>query len=60
VIVNRTFEKAVDEDWEKARRYGITGVPSFIAGKYKLVGAHPYDTLVQFVTAAGAQPTQSV
>jgi len=60
VLVNRTFEKAVDEDWEKARRYGITGVPSFIAGKYKLVGAHPYDTLVQFVTAAGARPRQSV
>jgi predicted DsbA family dithiol-disulfide isomerase len=34
-------------------------VPSFIAGTYKLVGAHPYDTLVQFVTAAGAQPRQS-
>src|SRR5262245_18095944 len=59
VLVKRTFEAAVDADWEKARRYGITGVPSFIAGKYKLVGAHPYDVLAQFVTAAGAQPRQS-
>jgi len=57
VLVNRTFEAAVDADWEKARRYGITGVPSFVAGSSKLVGAHPYETLVQFVTAAGAQPS---
>ena len=56
VLVNRTFEDAVDADWEKARRYGITGVPSFIAGTYKLVGAHPYDALAQLLTAAGAQP----
>src|SRR5207248_1986791 len=38
VLVKRTFEKAVDEDWEKARRSGITGVPNFMAGSYKLVG----------------------
>jgi predicted DsbA family dithiol-disulfide isomerase len=60
VLVNRTFEKAVDADWQKAGRFGITGVPSFIAGNYKLVGAHPYDALVQFVTAAGARPRQSI
>jgi predicted DsbA family dithiol-disulfide isomerase len=60
VLVNRTFKAAVDADWEKARRYGITGVPSFVAGKYKLVGAHPYDTLAQLLTAAGAQPRQSM
>jgi len=56
VLVNRTFKEAVDADWEKARRYGITGVPSFVAGTYKLVGAHPYETLTQFITAAGAKP----
>jgi predicted DsbA family dithiol-disulfide isomerase len=59
VLVHRTFKEAVDADWQKARRSGITGVPSFIAGSYKLVGAHPYDVLAQFVTAAGAQPSQS-
>jgi predicted DsbA family dithiol-disulfide isomerase len=60
VLVNRTFEKAVDADWEKARRDGITGVPSFVAGTYKLVGAHPYEALAQFLTAAGAQPSKSL
>jgi predicted DsbA family dithiol-disulfide isomerase len=52
-LTERTFKDAVDADWEKARRYGITGVPSFIAGNQKLVGAHPYDVLERFVIAAG-------
>src|SRR5215831_6541369 len=29
VLADRTFKEAIDKDWEKARRYGITGVPSF-------------------------------
>jgi predicted DsbA family dithiol-disulfide isomerase len=56
VVMNRIFQRAVDEDWEKARRYGVTGVPTFVAGTYKLVGAHPYNALAQLLTAAGAQP----
>ena len=40
----------------KARLYGITGVPSFVAGSYKVVGAQPYDVLAQQLRAAGAQP----
>ena len=54
VLTNRAFKEAVDADWEKARRYGITGVPSFVAGTHKLVGAHPYEALSQLLTAAGA------
>jgi len=50
VLAERTFKNAVDADWEKARQYGITGVPSFVAGGRKLVGAHPYETLEKFVT----------
>ena len=55
VLTERTFKNAVDADWEKARRYGITGVPSFLAAGHKLAGAHPYDVLAEFVRAAGAQ-----
>jgi predicted DsbA family dithiol-disulfide isomerase len=55
-LTERIFKSAVDKDWEKARRYGVTGVPSFVAGNQKLVGAHPYEVLEKFVTAAGAQP----
>ena len=56
VLDNRTFKDAVDADWQKARRYGITGVPTFIAGGSKVVGAQPYEVLAQQVRAAGAHP----
>ncbi len=56
VLTERTFREAVDADWEKARRSGITGVPSFAAGGNKVVGAQPYEVLVKLLEAAGAQP----
>jgi predicted DsbA family dithiol-disulfide isomerase len=56
VLVERTFRDLVDQDWQKARRYGITGVPSFVAGGTKVVGAQPYDVLAEQLRAAGAQP----
>ena len=49
VIEQRTFKDAVDQDWAKSRGYGITGVPTFVAGGYGLVGAQPYEALAQFV-----------
>ena len=54
-LTERTFKDAVDADWEQARRYGITGVPSFVAGGRKLVGAHSYDVLERFVIAVDQQ-----
>jgi len=51
----RTFKDAVDADWAKARSYGITGVPSFVAGNQKLVGAHPYEILEKLIVAAGGK-----
>ena len=56
VLTKRTFKDAVAADWEKARRYGITAVPSFVVGGTKIVGAHPYDELAERLRAAGAQP----
>jgi len=49
VLTQRTFKQAVDEDWLKSRQYGITGVPTFVAGGYGVTGAQPYQTLVKFV-----------
>ena len=53
VLFDRTFKEAVDADWEYSRRSGITGVPSFVAGKYKVVGAQPYEVLVELLKASG-------
>jgi predicted DsbA family dithiol-disulfide isomerase len=51
VLADRTFKDAVDADWEQARRYGVTGVPTFVAGRYKVVGAQPYDVLADLLRA---------
>ena len=49
VLEERTFKAAIDADWEKSRQYGVTGVPTFVAGQQGVVGAQPYETLVQLI-----------
>jgi predicted DsbA family dithiol-disulfide isomerase len=54
VLAERRFKDAVDADWAKSRAYGITGVPTFVAARYGVVGAQPYEVLVQLLEKAGA------
>jgi predicted DsbA family dithiol-disulfide isomerase len=53
VLEKRTFKDAVDQDWAKSRAYGITGVPTFVAGRHGVVGAQPYEALVRLIEQAG-------
>jgi predicted DsbA family dithiol-disulfide isomerase len=53
VLDNRVFKDAVDSDWQKARQYGITGVPTFVVNGSKVVGAQPYEVLADHLRAAG-------
>jgi predicted DsbA family dithiol-disulfide isomerase len=53
VLEKRTFEAAVDVDWALSRQYGITGVPTFVVGRYGVVGAQPYEALEALVRKAG-------
>ncbi|MBF0278369.1 MAG: DsbA family protein [SAR324 cluster bacterium] len=52
VLEKRRLREAVDLDWGKARQMGVTGVPTFAAGQYMVVGAQPYDVLEQLVQSA--------
>jgi predicted DsbA family dithiol-disulfide isomerase len=52
VLTGRTFKAAVDADWQRAMQMGITGVPSFVANRNKLVGAQPYNALAEWLRAA--------
>ena len=52
VIEKRTHQAAVDTDWDKSRQYGVTGVPTFVAGGHGVVGAQPYEALEQLVKQA--------
>ena len=54
-LETRTFKAAVDADWELSRRYGITGVPTFVAGRSGVVGAQPYEALEELVREAATQ-----
>jgi len=55
VLAERRFKDAVDADWARSREYGITGVPTFVAGGYGVVGAQPYEVLVQLLEKVGAR-----
>jgi predicted DsbA family dithiol-disulfide isomerase len=52
VIEQRSYKAAVDADWAKSRQYGVTGVPTFVAGGRGVVGAQPYETLEELVKLA--------
>jgi predicted DsbA family dithiol-disulfide isomerase len=54
VIDERRFKDEVDADWAKSQTYGVTGVPTFVAARYGVVGAQPYAALAQLVERAGA------
>lgn len=54
VLQERRFKDAVDADWAKSHQYGVTGVPTFVAAGYGVVGAQPYEVLEQLVQKAGA------
>ena len=49
VIENRTFSDAVDDDWQRSRELGVTGVPTFVVGRRGVVGAQPYEVLERLV-----------
>ena len=55
IIEQRTFEQAVDEDWAKSQQYGVSGVPTYVAGGYGVVGAQPYEVLEKLMQEVGAQ-----
>lgn len=52
VLEQRSFRDAVDADWALSRQYGVTGVPTYVAGRQGVVGAQPYEALVQLVEQA--------
>jgi predicted DsbA family dithiol-disulfide isomerase len=61
VLLSRKYKDAVDDDWRRCAAYGVNAVPTFLAGKYQMVGAQPYEELerlIQHVSQAGDPPPQ--
>lgn len=59
VIESGSFKDAVDADWAKSRALGITGVPTFVAGGYGVVGAQPYEVLESLMQKVTEDPPES-
>jgi len=49
VLLSRKYKDAVDEDWRRCARFGVHAVPTFLAGKYLMVGAQPYEELKRLI-----------
>jgi predicted DsbA family dithiol-disulfide isomerase len=49
VLTDRTFRAALDEAWERARSFQITGVPTFVAGGYQFSGFQPLAEMEKFI-----------
>jgi predicted DsbA family dithiol-disulfide isomerase len=49
VLRTRSFSAAVDAAWERARRFGISGVPTFVYGGYASSGYMQLEQLRDFM-----------
>ena len=55
-LEGRTFKDAVDRDWNRSHQMGVTAVPTFMMNGLSLVGAQPYEKIVQLMEANGINP----
>lgn len=53
VLETRTFKEAVDSDWSRSFRMGVTAVPTFRLELQRVVGAQPYEVLEKLLTEGG-------
>ncbi len=54
VLSGRTFQQAVNDDWQRCHSLGVSAVPTYLAEGLAMVGAEPYERLEQLVTEADA------
>jgi predicted DsbA family dithiol-disulfide isomerase len=55
VIEARTYRQAVDRDWNRAVRFGVTAVPTFMINGNMLVGAQPTAVIERFLEENGVR-----
>lgn len=55
-LASRSFKEAVDADWRRCAAIGVNAVPTFLAGRYLMVGAQPYEEMERLVQHAAQQP----
>ena len=55
VLEQRLYREAVDQDWNRSYQMGVTAVPTFMMNGMSLVGAQPYEKLVEMMEAHGVK-----
>ncbi len=54
-LSEEAYAGRVEQEYEAARELGVTAVPTFVAGGYAVVGAHPYESFERLMEAVGGQ-----
>lgn len=54
-LEDEVFAKEVDQDWQRARVLGISGVPAFLSDRKLLIGFRPYQELEALIRGAGGR-----
>ncbi len=55
VLEDRTFQQAVNDDWQRCYSLGVTAVPTYLSEGLAIVGAEPYEQLERLVTEASSR-----
>ena len=53
-LAEARYRERVEAEYAQAREVGVTAVPTFVAGGYALVGAHPVENLRKLMDHVGA------
>ena len=56
VLLSGKYKNAVDDDWRRCAAYGVNAVPTFLAGRYLMVGAQPYEELQRLIEHVLKEP----
>jgi len=56
VLLSRKYKETVDQDWRRCAALGVNAVPTFLAGKYLMVGAQPYEELKRLIEHVLKEP----
>jgi predicted DsbA family dithiol-disulfide isomerase len=54
-LADKRYQNVVTEQFQEAHQIGVTGVPTFVAGGYAVVGAQPYEMFVRLMETVGAE-----
>lgn len=58
-VEGRRYQTTIDEHWQRALGVGVRGVPTFAVGRAAVVGAQPWEVLVDLMEHAGVVRRES-